>query len=82
MGTEAVPGTAVCAGGNERDPKHPGKYQPGIGSTVRYTALQLPIQGLQEEPEEMKRFGRLGYRFDPGRSETERYVFIRGREED
>ena len=30
-----------------------------------------------EKPEEMKRFDRLGYRFDPGRSEDGNYVFIR-----
>ena len=47
------------------------------GEMVRFMAEQRI-----EEPEEMKRFDRLGYRFDPGRSEEECYVFIRGSAED
>lgn len=43
MGTEAVPGTAVCAGGNGWKPKHSGKYQPGIESAVHHSALQLSL---------------------------------------
>lgn len=43
MGTEAVPGTAVCAGGNGWKPKHPGKYQPGIESAIHHSALQLSL---------------------------------------
>ena len=43
MGTEAVPGTAVCTGGNEWYPEHPGKYQPDPGPAVCHPALQLPV---------------------------------------
>ena len=43
MGPEAVPGAAVCAGGDGRRPEHPGKYQPGPGSAGHYPALQLPV---------------------------------------
>lgn len=42
------------------------------GEMVRFMAEQKI-----EEPEAMKRFDRLGYRFDPGRSEDGRYVFVR-----
>ncbi len=42
------------------------------GEMVRFMA-----ERKIEEPEEMKQFDRLGYRFDSGRSEERNYVFIR-----
>lgn len=44
MGVETVPGVAVCVGGNEWHPEHPGKHQPGAGAAVNPSALQLPVQ--------------------------------------
>ncbi|MCI9068129.1 MAG: peroxide stress protein YaaA [Lachnospiraceae bacterium] len=46
------------------------------GEMVRFMA-----ERNAEDPEEMKQFDRLGYRFDPGRSEERDYVFIRERTE-
>ena len=43
MGTEAVSGAALCSGGNEWDPEHPGKHQPGTGTAVYHQALQLQV---------------------------------------
>lgn len=43
-GVETVPGVAVCVGGNEWHPEHPGKHQPGAGAAVNPSALQLPVQ--------------------------------------
>ena len=43
MGTEAVSGAALCPGGNEWSPEHPGKHQLGTGTAVHYPALQLPV---------------------------------------
>ena len=41
---ETVPGVAVCVGGNEWHPEHPGKNPPGAGAAVNPSALQLPVQ--------------------------------------
>ena len=46
------------------------------GEMVRFMA-----ERNAEDPEEMKQFDRLGYRFDPGRSEERDYVLIRERTE-
>ncbi len=43
MGSEVVPGTAVCVGGNGWKAKHPGKYQPAPPSAVHHSALQLSL---------------------------------------
>lgn len=43
MGTKALPGTAVCAGGNERDPEHPDMHQPHHVPSGGYPPLQLPV---------------------------------------
>ena len=43
MGPEAVPRTAVCAGGDGRCPEYSGKHQPGTGSAVHHPAFQLPV---------------------------------------
>lgn len=50
MGPEAVSGLEVCAGGNERNPEHSGKYLSEIGSAVCYLALQLPIPDRRHLP--------------------------------
>jgi len=39
MGSKAVPGNVVCAGGNEWHPEHSGKHQPGTGVVVGHPAL-------------------------------------------
>ena len=50
MGAEALSGAAVCAGGNGWHPEHPGKHQPGTGSTVGHPALQLPVPDRMHLP--------------------------------
>ena len=50
MGTEAVPGTEVCAGGNERNPEHFGKYLPGDGTAVHNPAIQIPVPDRMHLP--------------------------------
>ena len=45
-GAEALSGTEVCTGGDERYPEHSGKHQPGIGSAVCHPALQLSVPNL------------------------------------
>lgn len=43
MGTEVVPGTFVCTGGNGWKTKHSGKYQLGTKSAVYHSALRLSL---------------------------------------
>ncbi len=50
MGTETVPGTAVCTGGNGRHPEHLGKHQPCTGAAVGYPVLQLPVPDRMHLP--------------------------------
>ncbi len=39
LGTEAISGTVVCTGRNERRLEYPGEYQTGAGLTVNRLAL-------------------------------------------
>ncbi len=50
MGTETVPGTKVCPGGNEWGSKYPCKHQPDTGSFVHYPALQLSFSDRMHFP--------------------------------
>ena len=50
MGAEALSGAAFCTGGNGWHSEHPGKYQPGTGTTVGHPALQLPVPDRMHLP--------------------------------
>lgn len=50
MGAETLPGTAVCAGGNEWSPEYSGKYQPCAGSIVHHPAVQLSVPDRMHFP--------------------------------
>lgn len=43
MGAEAVLGAALCPGGNEWEPEHSGKYQPGTEPGIHHQALQPQV---------------------------------------